>query len=556
MHMQRFAELLDRLVLTPARNGKLRLLIDFFAAVPDPERGYALAAITGGIDISSVKPAMLRALMAERMDEVLFGYSYDYVGDLAETIALVWPAPHDGVRAAVEPPTLSEVVAALDAASRQEGPLLVAAWLDRLDSSGRYALLKLVTGAMRIGVSARLAKQALADFGDKDIAAIEELWHGLEPPYEPLFAWLEGRAEKPESAAAAPFRPVMLSHPLEEADFARIDPGAYAAEWKWDGIRVQATAERDVRRLYSRTGDDISGAFPDLVDFMTYDGSLDGELLVARPVGGKSGKPRVVEHPGAPRDDIVVGTFSDLQQRLNRKTVAAAVLKRYPVFLRVYDLLQEGGEDLRGLAFAERRKRLERFLADLDPSRFDLSPLVPFESFEDLVPLRQEPPHPVIEGLMLKRWDSTYVPGRPKGPWFKWKKDPHLVDAVLMYAQRGHGKRSSYYSDYTFGVWTGPEDDLELVPVGKAYFGFTDEELKQLDKYVRDNTVERFGPVRSVRAEPDHGLVIEVAFEGLARSSRHKSGVAMRFPRVSRLRWDKPAFEADRLETLQAMLPA
>jgi DNA ligase-1 len=160
----------------------------------------------------------------------------------------------------------------------------------------------------------------------------------------------------------------------------------------------------------------------------------------------------------------------------------------------------------------------------------------------------------VIEGLMLKRWDSAYVPGRPKGPWFKWKQDPHLVDAVLMYAQRGHGKRSSYYSDYTFGVWTGPEDQPELVPVGKAYFGFTDEELKQLDKYIRDNTISRYGPVRSVRAEPDHGLVLEVAFEGLARSSRHKSGVAMRFPRISRLRWDKPAFEADRLETLQAML--
>ncbi len=155
---------------------------------------------------------------------------------------------------------------------------------------------------------------------------------------------------------------------------------------------------------------------------------------------------------------------------------------------------------------------------------------------------------------MLKQLNSPYVPGRPKGPWFKWKRNPHLIDAVLMYAQRGHGKRSSYYSDYTFGVWTGPEDAPELVPVGKAYFGFTDEELRRLDKYIRDNTIERFGPVRSVRAEPDHGLVIEVAFEGLQKSSRHRSGVAMRFPRVSRLRWDKPAFEADRLDTLQAML--
>ena len=552
--MQRFAELLDRLVLTPSRNGKLKLMVDYFRSVPDPERGYALAALTGELDIRSVKPAMLRVLMASRMDEVLFGYSYDYVGDLAETIALVWPSPHDGeARGRNDVPSLSEVVTTLDAASRAEGPKLVEDWLDRLDSSGRYALLKLVTGALRIGVSSRLAKQALADFGSKEIAEIEELWHGLRAPYEALFAWLEGDAEKPVSAAAAPFRPVMLSQPLEAPDYGRIDPETYAAEWKWDGIRVQATVERGVRRLYSRTGDDISGAFPDLLDFMTYDGSLDGELLVARP-SGKSGAPKVEHESDAVRDDIVVGTFSDLQQRLNRKTVSAAVMKKHPVFLRTYDLLQDGAEDLRTLPFAERRKRLDRFVADLEPTRFDISPFVPFADFEALSRLRAEPPHPVIEGLMLKRWDSAYVPGRPKGPWFKWKQDPHLIDAVLMYAQRGHGKRSSFYSDYTFGVWTGPADQPELVPVGKAYFGFTDEELKQLDKYIRDNTIDRFGPVRSVRAEPDHGLVLEVAFEGLARSTRHKSGVAMRFPRVSRLRWDKPAFEADRLETLQAML--
>lgn len=553
--MKRFAELLDRLVLTPSRNGKLRLMEDHFRAVPDPERGYALAVLTGGLDIRSIKPAMLRSLMAERMDEVLFGYSYDYVGDLAETIALVWPSPHDGERGRNDVPTLAEVVCALNEASRAEGPRLVEDWLDRLDSSGRYALLKLVTGSLRIGVSSRLAKQALANLGAKEIAEIEELWHGLEPPYEALFAWLDGTADKPVSAAASPFRPVMLSQPLEEPDYPRIVPQDYAAEWKWDGIRVQATVQGGVKRLYSRTGDDISASFPDLLDFMTFEGSLDGELLVARPSKLGVGKPAVDRSKGRDRDDIVVGTFSDLQQRLNRKSVSAAVLKQYPVFLRTYDLLQDREDDLRALPYRERRERLARFVTQLEPSRFDISPFLDFADMEALGALRASPPHSVIEGVMLKRWDSVYVPGRPKGPWFKWKQEPHLIDAVLMYAQRGHGKRSSFYSDYTFGVWTGPEDQPELVPVGKAYFGFTDEELKQLDKYVRDNTIERFGPVRSVRAEPDHGLVLEVAFEGLARSTRHKSGVAMRFPRVSRLRWDKPAFEADRLETLQSMLP-
>ncbi|YBV95416.1 cisplatin damage response ATP-dependent DNA ligase [Phyllobacteriaceae bacterium JZ32] len=538
--MEGFAELLDRLVLTPQRNGKLRLLVDYFRATPDPERGYALAAITRDLDLASVKPAMLRALVGERVDPELFAYSYDYVGDLAETISLIWPVPER--RRANRPPLLSEIVEALSQASRREGPLLVARWLDDLDASGRYALLKLVTGGLRIGVSARLAKQALADFGQVDVTDIEELWHGLTPPYDNLFAWLEGRAPRPANLAAAPFRPVMLATALDEADFAKLDAADYAAEWKWDGIRVQVVAEDGVRRIYSRTGDDISHAFPDILEAMDFEGAIDGELLV-----GRLGE-----------DGIVAGTFGDLQQRLNRKTVTAKQLADYPAFVRAYDLLQEGsqakGEDLRPLPFRERRMRLEAFVATLDPRRFDLSPLVSFTSFEELAAFRKAPPHPIIEGLMLKRHDSLYLPGRPKGPWFKWKRDPFTIDAVLIYAQRGHGKRSSYYSDFTFGVWSGPEDDPILVPVGKAYFGFTDEELRLLDRFVRENTTERFGPVRAVRAEPNHGLVVEVAFEGLNRSTRHKSGVAMRFPRFSRLRWDKPPREADRLETLQKLL--
>ncbi len=532
--MNRFAELLDRLVLTPSRNGKLTLMVDHFRAVEDPDRGLALAAITGDLAIASVKPAMLRALMADRMDPVLFGYSYDYVGDLAETVSLVWPEPPPHLKPN-RTPTLAEVVHALQTASRSDGPTVLARLLDNAGIDARYAIIKLVTGGLRIGVSARLAKQALADFGKVDVAEIEELWHGLKPPYTELFAWLEGRAPKPEKAAKALFRPVMLSNPVEDRDLEKLAPADYAAEWKWDGIRVQAVSEGGVKRLYSRTGDDVSGAFPDLVDAMGFEGALDGELLVGNPAEA-------------------TGTFSDLQQRLNRKTVSPKIRDRFPAFMRCYDILQDGGEDVRALPFTARRTLLEAFVAKLDPTRFDLSPLAPFADWPGLDAMRTSPPHPVIEGVMLKRLDSSYVAGRPRGPWFKWKRDPHTVDAVLMYAQRGHGKRSSFYSDYTFGVWTGPEGEEELVPVGKAYFGFTDDELKQIDKYVRDNTIERFGPVRSVRADRFNGLVLEVAFEGLNRSTRHKSGVAMRFPRISRLRWDKPTAEADRIETLQAML--
>ncbi len=539
--MQAFARLLDRLVLTPSRNGKLRLLTDYFRVTLDPDRGYALAAITGDLSIASVKPAMLRALVVERMDEVLFGYSYDYVGDLAETIALVWPARGE----TTETPRLFEVVEALRSASRSDGPRLVERWLDRLDASGRFALLKLVTGGLRVGVTARLAKQALARMGGKDIVEIEEIWHGLTPPYVDLFAWLEAKGERPVSAALAPFRPVMLAHPLDEAELQKLDPKDYAAEWKWDGIRVQAVAEKGMRRLYSRTGDDISGAFPDILELLEFEGALDGELLVGR------------EEEGA----IAVAPFGDLQQRLNRKTVSQKLVKSHPAFIRAYDLLVAGGEDQRALPFAERRVKLEAFIAKIATPLIDLSPLVAFDDWDTLAKLRLDPPtdnriDEAAEGLMLKRWDSAYLPGRAKGPWFKWKRDPHVIDAVLMYAQRGHGKRSSFYSDYTFGVWTGAEDQPELVPVGKAYFGFTDEELREIDRFVRNNTIDRFGPVRAVRAEPQHGLVLEVAFEGLNRSTRHKSGIAMRFPRINRLRWDKPPAEADRLETLETLLPA
>lgn len=538
--MMRFSQLMDRLILTPSRNAKLQLLTDYFSHTPDPDRGYALAALTGNLEIASIKPAMLRALMADRMDEVLFGLSYDYVGDLAETIALVWdnkPPPSDSAPMVEDPGvSITTIVPQLQKLGKADALRQLSNWLDVLDSSGRFALLKLLTGGLRTGVSTRLTKLALTRMGQVDIVEIEELWHGLTPPYEDLFAWLEGRAEKPAQRAAAPFRSVMLANPLSRQDREKLDPGDYAAEWKWDGIRIQAVADAGTRRLYSRTGDDITRTFPDLLEAMDFDAALDGELLVGRLKGA---------------DGPEVASFGDLQQRLNRKSVSKGLLVSHPVIMRVYDVLDLNGENQRHKSFRQRRAVLEDFASALNSGRFDLSPLVEFQSWEELNQLRDSPPHPVIEGLMVKHWDAPYSAGRAKGPWFKWKRDPMMVDAVLMYAQRGHGRRSGFYSDYTFGVWTA---DGSLVPVGKAYFGFTDEELKQIDKFVRDNTVDRFGPVRAVTARPDFGLVLEVAFEGLNRSKRHKSGIAMRFPRISRLRWDKPPREADTLDSLHALL--
>jgi len=538
--MKAFADLLDRLVLTPSRNGKLKLLTDYFRDTPDPDRGYGLAAIAGTLEVRNVKPAMLRELVLERMDDVLFRYSYDYVGDLAETISLVWDKESDIVRPAGEQPRLGEVVRGMNALGRTEVRSFVRDLLDRLDTSGRFAFLKLATGALRIGVSARLAKQALAELSGKDVTEIETLWHGLQPPYESLFRWLEGRAERPVLATPAIFHSVMLANPVEPGDLDGLDPKDFAAEWKWDGIRVQLSRAGSTSKLYSRSGDDISGAFPDIVDAMSFEGVMDGELLIG----------------GTVRSNNPTRSFSDLQQRLNRKTVTPKMLEEYPAFIRAYDLLFDGEEDVRSRGFLDRRERLAEIVEAAPHDRFDLSPLVEFTSWEELEWLRASPPDPVIEGVMIKRRDSAYLAGRAKGPWFKWKRDPYNVDAVLMYAQRGHGKRSSYYSDFTFGVWSMTPEGEQLVPVGKAYFGFTDAELEVLDKFVRNNTVDRFGPVRAVRADRDFGFVLEVAFEGINRSTRHKSGVAMRFPRIARLRPDKPPYEADRLESLIALIDA
>jgi DNA ligase-1 len=529
--MQAFAELLERLLHCPQRTGKLALLRDYLRQTPDPDRGWALAALIGTLDFPHAKPGLVRTLLAERTDPVLFAWSYDYVGDLAETAALLWPEPAE--RSA--PPRLSEVVDRLASTPKTKLPALLADLLNGLDATGRWALLKLVTGGLRVGVSAGVVREALAGLGEVDPARVEELWHAQAPPYEALFAWLEGKGPEPADGAELAFRPFMLAHPLEEPDLAAIaaEPEAWAVEWKWDGIRVQLAAAPSGVRLYSRGGEEIGASFPELVETArTYrlHAVLDGELVVLRGPD--------------------VGTFNDLQQRLNRKEPSARMLAEYPAGLLLYDLLAEGGMDLRPLPFATRRARLEALVSRLACPRLRLSPLLAPAPPDVLDRLRREPPHPAVEGLVLKRRSSPYLAGRVKGHWWKWKRDPFTADLVLLYAQRGHGKRSSFYSDYTFGAWREGSEGAELVPVAKAYSGYTDEELVRLDRWIREHTIERFGPVRAV--EPV--LVFEIGFEGIQRSTRHKSGIALRFPRVLKIRWDKPAIEADRLETLEALL--
>ncbi len=526
--MQRFAHLLDRLVYTRSRNAKLRLIANYLKTTSDPDRGWALAALTGAIDIPGVKRAAVSAIVDERVDPVLFRMSRDYVGDTAETVSLIWPGREADTSAAKDM-NISAVVDQLTQLGRADAPAALADMLDRLDPTGRYALLKLALGGLRVGVSARLAKTAFAQAFDLDVEAVEEVWHGLKPPYLELFQWGEGGAA-PNIENIPVFRPFMLAHPLGDTQVSIDD---YAAEWKWDGIRIQLVHVAGETRLFSRTGDDISHSFPDVAAAFRETGALDGELLVRGTAQG-----------GA---DGGAASFNALQQRLGRKKVSAKMQADYPAFVRLYDILFDGSEDLRALPWHARRNRLEAFHPRLPTDRFDLSELIDVDTFDALAKLRDGARDAAIEGVMLKRRDSQYLGGRKTGHWYKWKRDPLVVDCVIMYAQRGSGKRSSFYSDYTFGCWT---EDGELYPVGKAYSGFSDQELKWLDRFVRTNTLNRFGPVREVNKT----LVVEVAFDSVHESKRHKSGLAMRFPRISRLRRDKPAKEADTIAALRGLI--
>ena len=523
--MKAFAELLDRLNYTPSRNGKLALMRGYFRATPDPDRGYALAVLTDMLRFSFPVRKTVLALAADHIDAEIFKLSRDYVGDTAETLSLIWPDVKQG-----QVPRLSEVMNTLALANSSTIKDILKIWLDALDVNGRWAILKIVTGGLRSGVSSRLAKTALAQAFDKSVDEIEQLWHGLTPPYVELFHWLEGSSAKPEIGDVPIFRPVMLSHPLEEADLAALDVSDYQIEWKWDGIRVQICARGDQIRIYTRTGEDISHGFPEF-QILRFNATLDGELLISR--------------------DGILAPFQDLQQRLNRKTVSKKMMEDYPPLIRLYDALDIDGEDLRKLPIDERRLRLEQWHLKWHSPFTGLSEILKVKDRDQLSAIWSSTRSDSIEGLMLKRHDSAYVSGRPRGLWWKWKRSALTADCVMIYAQRGSGKRSSFYSDFTFAAWDETKSPRELVPVGKAYSGFTDEELKKLDHYVRHHTTQKFGPVRQV--EPT--IVLEIAFDGVQNSTRHKSGIALRFPRISRIRWDKPASEADTLASMALHIP-
>ncbi|RDC71826.1 ATP-dependent DNA ligase [Rhodovulum sp. 12E13] len=532
----RFVALFTALDQTTRTNAKVAALAAYFREAPEADRVWCIALLTGRRPKRMLTSTLLRDWAAERagLPLWLFEESYAVAGDLAETIALILP---EG--AGRSDASLADWIGRLRALPKLDEPerkaLVLAAW-ERLAPTERFVFNKLLTGGFRMGVNAKLMTRALAQATGIDEP---ELAHRLMGDWQPDRAtWASlVLAPDPGEAASRPY-PFYLAYQLDDPPDSLGDPADWAAEWKWDGIRGQLILRDGQHFVWSRGEELMTDRFPEFAasrDFLPEGIVLDGEILAW-------------DHAAdAPQ------SFNALQARIGRKTVPKTLLVEAPVVLRAYDLLEWQGEDWRARPFAERRAQLEAALAHLpDAAPVRLSPLVDFDDWAELAGARATARGRQAEGLMLKRWASPYLAGRKKGDWWKWKVDPLTVDAVMVYAQAGHGRRANLYTDFTFAVWDGPPGEGALVPVTKAYSGLTDAEFRRITAWVRRNTLERYGPVRAVR--PVH--VFEIHFEGIQKSSRHKSGIALRFPRMARWREDKPAEEANTLADLKALLAA
>jgi DNA ligase-1 len=529
--MKAFARLYTELDETTATSEKVAALVRYFGNAPAADAAWAVHFLSGRRPKRLIRSGDLRAWATEAagIPEWLFDESYHAVGDLAETIALLLPDSADPhaesgpLRIWVEERLLR--LRDLDPPAQRDA--LLAAWAE-LGGRERYVWNKLITGAFRVGASQRLVVRALAEVsGVPD----EVIAHRLMGAWEPDAAFFRRLvATDTEDADQSRPYPFALAYPLELEAEALGAVDEWQAEWKWDGIRAQLVRRAGSVWLWSRGEDLLTGRFPEveLTGAVLPDGTvLDGELL--------------------PWLDDAPLPFAQLQRRIGRKTLSRKILTEVPVVLLAYDLLEDAGADVRAQPLVERRARLEALVGALPGgAAIRMSPIVDARDWAALVDARQAARHQNAEGLMLKRRASVYGVGRRRGDWWKWKVDPYSVDAVLIYAQLGSGRRAGLFTDYTFGIW----DDDKLVPFAKAYSGLTDAEIAKVDAFVRQNTVERFGPVRVVK--PD--LVFELAFEGIQRSSRHRSGIAVRFPRMARWRTDKRPEDADSLETVRALL--
>lgn len=541
--MREFARLYAELDETTSTTRKLDALQSYFSHAAPENAAWAVYFLAGGKPRQAVPTKLLRQYAIEYagLDEWLFDESYHAVGDMAETIAHILP-----------PPTRRSDVGLAEWMEQRIGPLrgadpgtikqaLYAAW-DELDWRERFLFVKLIGGGFRVGVSRLLVTRALAAIAAVDSKLVAQRLMGwtdnsVRPTATSFLQLIAAQSDEEHTLRGGQPYPFFLAHQLQGEPAALGEIDDWQVEWKYDGIRAQLVRRGGQNFLWSRGEDLITERFPELANLHIPEGTvLDGEVLIWQP-GCKAPAP-----------------FADLQKRIGRKTLSAKLLSELPAVLCCYDLLEFGGVDLRALPQHERRALMETEVAAIDLPQLRLSPVIRADSWEELASLRSESRERGVEGMMLKARSAQYGVGRTKdvGTWWKWKIDPYTVDAVLIYAQAGSGRRASLYTDYTFAVWDGEGGERKLVPFAKAYSGLTDAEIQQVDNAVRKTTIEKFGPVRSVKPT----MVFEIGFEGIALSTRHKAGIAVRFPRILRRRFDKPVEEADTLDTLKGLLAA
>lgn len=528
--MKQFATLYTALDETTKTNAKVAALVSYFQNVPAEDAIWAVSFLIGRKPRQIVATRKLKQWAAEVADvpDWLFDVSYDVVGDLAETITLVLPRSsrtshrplHDWVERFLLPLRSKD-----EAIQRGE---ILEAW-QQMDTPQRFVWNKLITGGFRVGVSQKLVTRALARFSSLDEAVIAHRLMGNWEPNKDYFSQI--LSSNTEDADISRLYPFYLSYALDQDVDKLGDIGQWQAEWKWDGIRAQVIKREGQVFIWSRGEELVTEKYPEINAAAA--GLPDGTVIDGEILPWKNNRPL---------------HFAELQRRIGRKTVGKKLLADVPVILVAYDLLEHAGKDVRSEALDWRDAQLSSLTTKLGDSRIMHSPKVSGENWDTLTGLKNEARRHGVEGLMLKRKDSPYRVGRRRGDWWKWKVDPLTVDAVLIYAQRGHGRRSGLYTDYTFAVW----DHENLVPFAKAYSGLTDAEIQRVDRFIRQNTIERFGPVRSVKPE----LVFEIAFEDIRRSTRHKSGVAVRFPRMARWRRDKQIESADSLDSIKALIDA
>lgn len=524
--MKNFASLIIDLDQTNKTNAKIEALEKYFRGAPGGDKLWAIALLSGRRPRSTVNSSKVRewANEAAGIPPWLFVESWNVVGDMSETIALLLPDNPTGIEHSLQWWML-EIISMGDKTDEEKKAFITGAW-SQLSYFERFVFNKLIGGSWRIGVSQKIVIKALANVLNMDVNKVAHRLMGNWTPGNTTFTEL---LEEPASDISRPY-PFYLAYALDAELHELGDPAGWQAEWKWDGIRGQIIKRDGELFVWSRGEDLVTEKFPefDRLRMALPNGTvLDGEIL--------------------PFKDNAPLPFNVLQTRIGRKNITPKILKDAPIIFLSYDILEWKGRDMRELPLRERRRLLTDIVNDMDDPVLRLSPVIGFNEWEQLVEERKRSREMLSEGIMLKKLDSKYETGRKRGNWWKWKVDPLTIDAVLIYASKGSGRRANLYTDYTFAVW---DEQGNLVPFAKAYSGLTDQEIREVDAFIKKNTLDKFGPVRSVTPE----LVFEIAFEGIAASSRHKSGIALRFPRIMRWRKDKPAHEADTLESLREIL--